>query len=204
MHPTRLGLTGGIGSGKSTVALMLQQLGAAVIDADALSKQVTGPGGVATPLIEKAFGSNMVASDGSLNRNMMRQLILSDPQAKTKLEAIVHPAVGQAIADQQSTAIVTGKKLIVLDIPLLVESGRWRAQLDHVVVIDCLQATQMQRVLARPSSQGWTEQQVQNIMSLQATRAQRLVAADTVIYNDGIDLQTLHTHVLQLAHQFGL
>ncbi len=204
MHPTRLGLTGGIGSGKSTVALMLQQLGAAVIDADALSKQVTGPGGVAMPLIEKAFGSNMVASDGSLNRNMMRQLILSDPQAKTKLEAIVHPAVGQAIADQQSTAIVTGKKLIVLDIPLLVESGRWRAQLGHVVVIDCSQATQMQRVLARPSSQGWTEQQVQNIMSLQATRAQRLAAADTVIYNDGIDLQTLHTHVLQLAHQFGL
>lgn len=204
MHPTRLGLTGGIGSGKSTVALMLQQLGAPVIDADALSKQVTGPGGVAMPLIEKAFGSNMVASDGSLNRNMMRQLILSDPQAKTKLEAIVHPAVGQAIADQQSTAIVTGKKLIVLDIPLLVESGRWRAQLDHVVVIDCSQATQMQRVLARPSSQGWTEQQVQNIMSLQATRAQRLAAADTVIYNDGIDLQTLHTHVLQLAHQFGL
>jgi dephospho-CoA kinase len=204
MHPTRLGLTGGIGSGKSTVALMLQQLGAAVIDADALSKQVTGPGGVAMPLIEKAFGSNMVASDGSLNRNMMRQLILSDPQAKTKLEAIVHPAVGQAIAAQQSTAIVTGKKLIVLDIPLLVESGHWRAQLDHVVVIDCLQATQMQRVLARHSSQGWTEQQVQNIMSLQATRAQRLAAADTVIYNDGIDLQTLHTHVLQLAHQFGL
>lgn len=204
MHPTRLGLTGGIGSGKSTVALMLQQLGAAVIDADALSKQVTGLGGVAMPLIEKAFGSNMVASDGSLNRNMMRQLILSDPQAKTKLEAIVHPAVGQAIADQQSTAIVTGKKLIVLDIPLLVESGHWRAQLDHVVVIDCSQATQMQRVLARHSSQGWTEQQVQNIMSLQATRAQRLAAADTVIYNDGIDLQTLHTHVLQLAHQFGL
>jgi dephospho-CoA kinase len=204
MHPTRLGLTGGIGSGKSTVALMLQQLVAAVIDADALSKQVTGPGGVAMPLIEKAFGSNMVASDGSLNRNMMRQLILSDPQAKTKLEAIVHPAVGQAIADQQSTAIVTGKKLIVLDIPLLVESGHWRAQLDHVVVIDCSQATQMQRVLARHSSQGWTEQQVQNIMSLQATRAQRLAAADTVIYNDGIDLQTLHTHVLQLAHQFGL
>lgn len=204
MHPTRLGLTGGIGSGKSTVALMLQQLGAAVIDADALSKQITGSGGVAMPLIEKAFGSNMVASDGSLNRNMMRQLILSDPQAKTKLEAIVHPAVGQAIADQQRLAIEAGKKLIVLDIPLLVESGRWRAQLDHVVVIDCSPGTQMQRVLARPSSQGWTEQQVQNIIALQATREERLAAADTVICNDGIDLQTLHTQVLQLARQFGL
>ena len=204
MHPTRLGLTGGIGSGKSTVALMLQQLGAAVIDADALSKQATRSSGVAMPMIEKTFGISMVANDGSLNRDKMRQLIVSDPEAKNKLEAIVHPAVGQAIADQQRLAIEAGKKLIVLDIPLLVESGRWRAQLNHVVVIDCSQATQMQRVLARPSSQGWTEQQVHNIMSLQATRAQRLAAADTVICNDGIDLQTLHTQVLQLARQFGL
>jgi dephospho-CoA kinase len=204
MHTTRLGLTGGIGSGKSTVAHMLLQLGAAVIDADALSKQATGPGGAAMPSIKKAFGASMVASDGSLNRNTMRQLIVSDPQAKAKLEAIVHPAVGQAITNQERLAIDAGKKLIALDIPLLVESGRWRALLDHVVVIDCSQATQLQRVLSRPTSQSWTEHQAQNIISLQATRAQRLAAADTVICNDGIDLQTLHTQVLQLAHKFGL
>jgi dephospho-CoA kinase len=204
MPPTRLGLTGGIGSGKSTVANMLLQLGAAVIDADALSKLATGPGGVAMPLIEKTFGTSMVAKDGGLNRDAMRQLIVLDPQAKTKLEAIVHPIVGQDIASQQRIALDAGIQLIVLDIPLLVESGRWRAQLDHVVVIDCSDATQLQRVLARPSSQGWTEQQVLNIITLQATRAQRLAAADTVICNDGIDLQTLHTQVQQMARQFGL
>jgi dephospho-CoA kinase len=204
MLPTRLGLTGGIGSGKSTAADMLLQLGAAVIDADALSKLATGPSGVAMPLIEKTFGTSMVAKDGSLNRDAMRQLIVIDPRAKTKLEAIVHPIVGQAIAKQQRIALEAGIQLIVLDIPLLVESGRWRAQLDQVVVVDCTEATQLQRVLARPGSQGWTQQQVQHIISLQASRKQRLAAADAVICNDGIDLQTLHTHVAQLARQFEL
>ncbi len=204
MHPIRLGLTGGIGSGKSTVAQMLLQLDAAVIDADALSKQTTSAGGAAMPWIEQTFGASMLLGDGSLNRDAMRQLIVSDPQAKAKLEAIVHPAVGQAIASQQQLAIQAGKRLIVLDIPLLVESIHWRAHLDHVLVIDCSHATQIQRVLARPSSQVWTQPQVHHIVSLQATREQRLAAADIVIYNDGIDLQTLHTQVLQLAREFGL
>jgi dephospho-CoA kinase len=204
MLPTRLGLTGGIGCGKSTVTNMLLQLGAAVIDADALSKQATEPDGLAMPLIEKTFGTSVVAIDGSLSRDMMRQLIVKYPKAKAQLEAIVHPIVGHAIAEQQRLFLDAGKQLIVLDIPLLVESGRWRSQLDHVVVVDCAPATQIQRVLARPSSQGWTEQQVRNIISLQASRAHRLAAADTVICNDGIDLQTLHTQVLQLARQFGL
>jgi dephospho-CoA kinase len=204
MLPIRLGLTGGIGSGKSTVANLMQQLGATVIDADALSKQATASGGAAMPLIEKEFGLAMVSSDGSLNRDAMRQLIVSNPMAKAQLEAIVHPAVGQSIANQQLLAVQAGVALMVLDIPLLVESGRWRAQLDQVVVVDCTEATQLQRVLARPSSQGWTQQQVQHIISLQATRKQRLAAADAVICNDGIDLQTLHTHVAQLARQFEL
>ncbi len=205
MYPiTRLGLTGGIGSGKSTVAHLLQQLGAALIDADAISKQVTAPGGSAIDAIRLVFGPTFIAPDGSLQRNAMRQHILVDPAAKAQLEAIIHPAIACEITLQQQAARAANAPLIVMDIPLLVESARWRSQLDHVLVIDCSAATQVQRVMARPSSQHWTVDQIQGVMALQATRAQRLAAADTVICNDGIDLQTLQTQVRQTARRFGL
>jgi dephospho-CoA kinase len=146
----QLGLTGGVGSGKSTVASMFAARSASVIDADAVSRQSTAAGGAAMPAIERAFGSTLLAADGSLNREAMRSLILRDPAAKTQLEAIVHPIVGQKMEQQRQQAEAAGSQLIVWDIPLLVESPRWRPQLDSVLVIDCTPETQIQRVMASP------------------------------------------------------
>ena len=201
---TLLGLTGGIGSGKSTVAQMLQQMGAAVIDADAISRQTSAAGGIAISALRTAFGPTVIAADGSLDRGAMRQLMVQDSLAKARLEAIIHPLVGDEIATQQNRAVQAGSKLIALDIPLLVESARWRPQLDFILVVDCAPETQLQRVLARSSSQGWTAQQVSQLMNAQASRAQRLAAADMVICNDGIDLHALRLLVVQIAVQFGL
>lgn len=201
---TLLGLTGGIGSGKSTVAQMLLQQGAAVIDADAVSRRLSAAGGLAIPAIEAAFGAAVIAADGSLDRDAMRQLMVQDSLAKARLEAIIHPLVGNEMAAQQNRAVQAGSKLIVLDIPLLVESPRWRPQLEFILVVDCAPETQVQRVLARPSSKGWTAAQVNQIMAAQASRAQRLAAADMVIFNEGIDLPALRLLVVQIAAQFGL
>ena len=204
MKTTLLGLTGGIGSGKSTVAQMLQELGATVIDADAISRQISAADGLAIPALQAAFGPAVIAADGSLDRPAMRQLMVQDNLVKSQLEAIIHPLVGREIAAQQHRAVQLGSKLVVLDIPLLVESPRWRPQLDLILVVDCAPETQVQRVLARPSSQGWTAEQVSQVMNAQAGRAQRLAAADIVICNEGIDLPALRLLVVQIALQFGL
>ena len=201
---TLLGLTGGIGSGKSTVAQMLQQLGAVVIDADAASRQLSAAGGLAIPALQAAFGAVVIAADGSLDRDAMRQLMVRDSQAKAQLEAIIHPLVTNEMAAQQSRAIQSGSQLIVLDIPLLVESTRWRPQLDFILVVDCAPETQVQRVLARASTKGWTAAQVNQIMAAQASRSQRLAAADLVICNEGIDLPALRLLVVQVAAKFKL
>lgn len=204
MKTTLLGLTGGIGSGKSSVAQMLQELGATVIDADAISRQISAAGGLAIPALQAAFGPAVIAADGSLDRPAMRQLMVQDNLVKSQLEAIIHPLVGREIAAQQHRAVQLGSKLVVLDIPLLVESPRWRPQLDLILVVDCAPETQVQRVLARPSSQGWTAEQVSQVINAQAGRAQRLAAADMVICNEGIDLTALRLLVVQIALQFGL
>ncbi len=201
---TLLGLTGGIGSGKSTVAQMLQQLGAVVIDADAASRQLSAAGGLAIPAVQAAFGAAVIAADGSLDRDAMRQLMVHDSQAKAQLEAIIHPLLANEMAAQQSRAIQSCSQLIVLDIPLLVESTRWRPQLDFILVVDCAPETQVQRVLARASSKGWTAAQVNQIMAAQASRSQRLAAADLVICNEGIDLPALRLLVVQVAAKFKL
>ncbi len=204
MKTTLLGLTGGIGSGKSTVAQMLQELGATVIDADAISRQISAADGLAIPALQAAFGPAVIAADGSLDRPAMRQLMVQNSLVKSQLEAIIHPLVGREIAAQQHRAVQLGSKLVVLDIPLLVESPRWRPQLDLILVVDCAPETQEQRVLARPSSQGWTAEQVSQVINAQAGRAQRLAAADIVICNEGIDLPALRLLVVQIALQFGL
>ena len=204
MKTTLLGLTGGIGSGKSTVAQMLQELGATVIDADAISRQISAAGGLAIPALQAAFGPAVIAADGSLDRPAMRQLMVQDNLVKSQLEAIIHPLVGREIAAQQHRAVELGSELVVLDIPLLVESPRWRPQLDLILVVDCAPETQVQRVLARPSSQGWTAEQVSQVINAQAGRAQRLAAADIVICNEGVDLPALRLLVVQIALQFGL
>ncbi len=197
----RLGLTGGIGSGKSTVAQLLADLGAGVIDADAISRSTTAAGGAAIPLIQSQFGPSFVCSDGTLDRERMRQHIFADPKAKLLLEGIIHPLVGQQIAAQAKELVDAGTTCLVFDIPLLVESGHWRKSLQRVLVIDCSTATQVSRVMARS---GLAMADVERIIAAQASRAQRLAAADLVLLNDGVSLPELAVQVAQIGRQFGL
>jgi dephospho-CoA kinase len=200
-HAHRLGLTGGIGSGKSTVSRLLEQLGAVVIDADAISKATTAAGGSAIPALQSEFGAALLTADGALDRVQMRELIYSNPGAKARLEDIVHPLVGRAIAERALQAETVGARCIVFDIPLLVESQHWRAKLDRIVVIDCTAETQIARVVTR---NGFTEQEVRKILASQATRAQRRAAADLVLFNDDIPLDNLKQQVREIGTQFGL
>ncbi len=197
----RIGLTGGIGSGKSTVARILVDCGAALIDADAISRQLTAPGGAAVSELASQFGPQAITADGALDRDRMRQLAFSDPAIKQQLEAIIHPLVSQESLRQSSAAVDAGRACIVFDIPLLVESGRWRRQLDRVLVVDCTENTQIARVMARNS---WTREMAEKIMAGQVSRVQRLAAADICICNEGLSLQALERLVRQLAPGFGL
>lgn len=194
----RLGVTGGIGSGKSTVARLLGQLGAHVIDADAVARQVCEPGGSAMPALVAQFGLACTLPNGGLNREWMRTQVFAEPTLRQTLEGILHPLIGQAMADvaQHSTAT-----LLVFDIPLLVESARWRPQLDRVVVVDCERITQVQRVQAR---NGWSVKHIEQVIEQQASRRQRLAAADWIIYNDGQSLPSLAEQVQTYAQRFGL
>ncbi|MBA3593167.1 MAG: dephospho-CoA kinase [Pseudomonadota bacterium] len=202
MPALRVGLTGGIGSGKSTVAGMLADCGAAIIDSDAISRQTTAPGGAAIPLISGHFGAEMVTAEGALDRARMRSLVFSDPQAKLRLEAIIHPLVGTETARQAVQAEESGKRCIVFDVPLLVESGRWRQNVHQVLVVDCSEEMQISRVIAR---NGWCREQVGQVMAGQASRSQRLAAADVCIANDGsVSLAALALLVRQAAQRFGL
>lgn len=197
----RLGLTGGIGSGKSTVAAMLVGRGAALVDADAISRATTAEGGSAIDALAQSFGLAFITAAGALDRDRMRELVYLDAGAKKRLEAIVHPLVGQEIARQTQAFVTAGKVCIVFDIPLLVESTRWRQNLDAVLVIDCLPETQIQRVMARS---GLARGSVKKIMAAQATRSQRLRAADIVIFNDQLSLDRLQAEIDTLAGQLGL
>lgn len=200
-----VGLTGGIGSGKSTVAAVLVDCGATLIDADAISRAATAAGGQAMAPITAAFGAEFMASDGSLDRDRMRQLVFTDPSARHRLEAIVHPVVGEAIRSQMRQAAEAGSPCVVVDIPLLVESPRWRPLLHRVLVVDCSEATQKARVAAREAGRpGWTPEATGKVMASQASRAQRLAAADICIHNDGISMPQLQDLVRQLAPSFGL
>lgn len=198
----RLGLTGGIGSGKSTVAAMLAEMGAAVIDADAISRSLTTAGGRALPAIRQQFGDAMIGPDGAMDRQAMRQRVFSDPEGRRQLEAIIHPLVGQITQEQADEAIAAGCRCLVHDVPLLVESGhRWRARVDRVLVVDCDSDTQRQRVAARS---GLSFEEIDRIMSQQASRLQRLACADVVIFNQGLTLESLRHQVRQTGLCFGL
>ena len=197
----RVGLTGGIGSGKSTVLQMLAQLGAAVIDADAISRATTATGGAAIAAISERFGAGFITPDGALDRTRMREHAYADPLARKHLEDIIHPLVGQESARQVQAALEAKVPCIVFDIPLLVESGRWRAQVDRVLVVDCSPETQVARVVARD---GLDAEAVRAIMAAQAPRALRLAAADIVICNEGLSLEQLRDNVVQAASSFGL
>ena len=193
--PFRLGLTGGIGSGKSTVGAMLANAGAALVDADAISRSVTAPGGSAIAAIAQTFGSAFINTEGALDRDRMRALVFSDTSAKKRLEDIIHPLVSLATQAQAQAAADAGHKVLVFDVPLLVESGRWRKQLDGVLVVDCEVATQIERVRMR---NGLSPDAVHAIIQTQATRTQRLAAADWVIFNDGMSLNDLHAEAQQI------
>jgi dephospho-CoA kinase len=197
----RLGLTGGVGSGKSTVAGMLAKLGATVLDADAISRSVTSPGGLAVAPIAQAFGADFITSDGSLDRDRMRTLVFAEPAARVRLEHIIHPLVAQATEQQAQMAAANGTRCLVFDVPLLVESGRWRKRVDEILVVDCLEETQIARVMARSAL---TRAEITAIMAQQVRRQQRLGAADVVIFNDNLPLETLAHTLAQIAPRFGL
>lgn len=195
-QPKRLGLTGGIGSGKSTVAGMFAAFGAALIDADAISRKLTTQHGAAIKPIEKKFGKDMISSDGSLDRNRMRDVVFADASAKKNLENILHPLIKLEIERQDQSAVASGAKLIVYDIPLLAESQYWRHQLDQVLVIDCQERTQIQRVTARSALK---QVGVEQIIANQASRKMRNSTADILIFNDSITVEELREHVTQVA-----
>ena len=200
--PFRLGLTGGIGSGKSTVAQRLAERGATVIDADAISRSLTAAGGAALPAIAQQFGDDLLDASGALNRARMRELVFANAQTRQQLEAILHPLIAQLSLQQYTAAVTAGCKLVVHDIPLLVESGHRQRELDAILVVDCRESTQVARVMARS---GLTAQAVQSIIAAQASRQQRLAAADWVIYNDeGVTIEALNAYTDQITAWFGL
>ena len=190
-----VGLTGGIGSGKSKAADMFGELGADVIDTDAISHELTGPGGAAMAAIEEAFGAEYRRDDGSLDRARMRSLVFSDPGAKHKLEAILHPRIRAAVGDRIGASRAP---YVVLVVPLLVETGAYREILDRMLVVDCDEAVQIERTMARSRL---TEAEVRRIMSAQATRAERLAQANDVIVNDA-DISALRSMVESLHQQY--
>jgi dephospho-CoA kinase len=173
-----IGLTGGIASGKSTVAAHLAQLGAAVVDTDAVAHDLTAAQGAAMPAIVQTFGAAYVNDDGSLNRSAMRALVFDQPAQRKALEAILHPMIHTQT--QQLGNTVAGE-YVVFVVPLLVESAKWRGQVDRIVVVDCEPATQQARLLQRP---GLNALQAAQIMAVQASRDIRLAAADDVIHNN--------------------
>ena len=200
-HPTAfsVGLTGGIGCGKTTVADMFAALGASVIDTDAIAHALTAPHGAAMPALLAEFGDEFATPDGALDRARMRELVFADATARARLESILHPRIRDATA--AAASIATGAYVMFV-VPLLIESGTWRERVTRVLAIDCPEHVQIARVMAR---NGLTEPQVRAIMAAQATRAQRRAAADDIIVNDdGLDalrpqVLALHATYLQLA-----
>lgn len=174
-----VGLTGGIGSGKSTVADLFVAAGAGLVDTDAIAHELTAPDGAAMPAIAAAFGAAVLTPTGALDRAAMRQRVFADAGARQQLEAILHPMIRQ-LSDARCLAATT--PYVVLAVPLLVESGTYRARCDRIVVVDCPESLQIERVMAR---NGLAADQVRAIMAAQATRADRLAAADDVVLNDG-------------------
>ena len=194
-----VGLTGGIGSGKSTVADCFAALGVPVIDTDVLARDLTAPGGGALDAIRAAFGDTVMQADRSLDRAALRRRVFADAGARRQLEAILHPRIRQAV--ELKLAALAGSYALVV-IPLLVETGGYRDLLNRVLVVDCPEALQIARVVARS---GLTPDEVKAILAAQASRAERLAAADDVIVNAAspeslpAQVATLHQHYQLLA-----
>ncbi len=179
--PRRLviGLTGGIGSGKSTAADLFARQGASLVDTDLIAHSLTGPDGAAMPAIREAFGPDVVAADGRLDRAAMRARAFADPSERRRLEAILHPLIR---AESQRQIRQAQGLYTILVVPLLVESGRWRERVDRLLVIDCPVEVQIARVMARSQL---AREQVEAIIAAQASRDARRAAADDLIDNAG-------------------
>lgn len=189
----KIGLTGGIGSGKSFVADLLQKHGAAIVDTDVVAHQLTAPGGAAIPAIRQQFGSAYITAEGAMDRARMRELVFQQPDQREKLQAILHPLIRDFTFRKVQQA--QGCYVVVV-VPLLVESGTWGQYVDRVCVVDCDEPTQIERVMQRS---GLTASQVQRIMEAQASRQQRLAHADDVIVNDGTtSIEQLNVQVQQM------
>lgn len=199
MHSFSVGLTGGIGSGKTTVANMFAARGASIIDTDNIAHALTAPGGEAMPAIHAEFGAAFVTKEGAMDRARMRQYVFTEPTAKARLEAILHPLI--RIETERAAAEAKGSYPIFV-VPLLVESRGWKQRVSRVLVIDCSEETQVCRVMNRS---GIPEAQVRAIMAAQVSRAERLAAADDIIVNDGDtsalvpEVDRLHVMYLDLA-----
>lgn len=191
----KIGLTGGLGAGKTTVSRMFAELGAPVIDTDEISRELTAPGGAAMPTVRAAFGEAVLSADGSLNRAAMRARILSDAAAKERLEAILHPLI-RAEVERRLDATHAPYALVV--VPLLVETAAYDALLDRVLVVDCSEKTQLDRALARG---GWSEDEIRAMMARQAGRGARLARADDVIDSE-CSLAELAARVAELDRKY--
>ncbi|EDM83308.1 dephospho-CoA kinase [Limnobacter sp. MED105] len=174
-----VGLTGGIGSGKTAVSSRLQTLGATIIDTDEIAHSLTKTGGLAIPDIQKAFGREALLPDGSMNRDHMRALVFKEPEKRIALEKILHPKIRQLVQQQLDTGATL---YFVLVVPLLFEKGGWGELMDEIIVVDCPVEQQVQRVIQR---NGWPETQVRAVIQNQATREKRLAGATEVIENNG-------------------
>jgi len=186
-----IGLTGGIGSGKSTVARLLVERGAALIDTDAIARSLAAPGGAAIDTIRDQFGPKAIDTAGGLDRAYMRELVFADTSAKARLEAILHPMIGTECNRQ---ALAAAGRTLVFDVPLLAESRHWRTRVDRVLVVDCEETTQIERVMQRSA---WSREAVEAVIAQQARREARRAIADAVIFNEGLSLA-------QLAHEVGI
>ena len=188
----RIGLTGGIGSGKSTVAAAWVAKGAILVDTDAIARALTESGGAAMPAVRLEFGDSFVDSRGALDRQRMRELAFADPSAKRRLEAILHPLIGREAMARAARAV---NGVVVFDVPLMAESSHWRQRCDRIVVVDCSEETQVERVMRRA---GWQEQHVRSVIAQQAPRPARRAIADAVIHNDRQSLVALQAAVHSL------
>jgi dephospho-CoA kinase len=197
-----VGLTGGVGSGKSTVGEMLARRGAGIVDADAIARELTQAGGAAIDAVRAAFGDAVIAADGSLDRSRMRARAFADPGDRARLEGILHPLIRATSNRRAGELAAAGRPYVVFVIPLLVESGDARGRFDRILVVDCSEATQIARARQRP---GIDADVARAILAAQATRARRLEAADDVLFNeaplDEIDarVEILHRRYAELA-----
>ena len=194
-RPFVVGLTGGIGSGKSAAAQEFSRLGAAVVDTDAIARELTDAGGAALPDIKRLFGDAFLLASGAMDRKMMREHVFADPVAKQALEALLHPMI-RAESDRRIGA--AGGPYVVHVVPLLIESRDYRRRVDRVLVVDCPEAKQVERVGARS---GLSESEVLAIIRTQLPRAERLAAADDVVDNSGT-LDALRKQVAVLHHKY--